>query len=47
MSSLNFSSLALIPLILQSEIAECGLASMAMAMAMVAGYPAHHLDMPT
>ena len=42
MDSLNFSVLKSVPLILQSEIAECGLASMAM----VACYHGHKLDMP-
>jgi ATP-binding cassette subfamily B protein RaxB len=41
-SHLNFSIKKSIPLILQSEIAECGLASMAMA----ASYHGHKLDMP-
>ena len=39
---LNFSTSKSVPLILQSEIAECGLASMAM----VACYHGHQLDMP-
>jgi ATP-binding cassette subfamily B protein RaxB len=39
---LNFSSLKSVPLILQAEIAECGLASMAM----VASFYGHQLDMP-
>jgi len=39
---LNFSFLSAVPLIHQSEIAECGLASMAM----VACYHGHKLDMP-
>lgn len=39
---LQFSISKNIPLILQSEIAECGLASMAM----VASYYSHQLDMP-
>ncbi len=38
----NFSLSKSVPLILQSEIAECGLASMAM----VACYHGHKLDMP-
>ena len=42
MDSLNFSVLKSVPLILQSEIAECGLASIAM----VASYHGHRLDMP-
>ena len=41
-SLLNFSSLKSVPLILQAEIAECGLASMAM----VASFYGHQLDMP-
>ncbi len=41
-SILNFSSLKSVPLILQAEIAECGLASMAM----VASFYGHQLDMP-
>ncbi|WP_371186461.1 peptidase domain-containing ABC transporter [Thalassotalea maritima] len=41
-SLLNFSSLKTVPLILQAEVAECGLASMAM----VASYYGHQLDMP-
>ena len=41
-SNLNFSSIKSIPLILQAEIAECGLASMAM----VASFYGHQLDMP-
>ncbi|WP_367278496.1 cysteine peptidase family C39 domain-containing protein, partial [uncultured Pseudoalteromonas sp.] len=41
-SNLNFSFVKSVPLILQSEIAECGLASMAM----VASYHGHQLDMP-
>ncbi len=40
--NLNFSIVKVTPLILQSEIAECGLASMAM----VASYHGHQLDMP-
>ena len=40
--NLYFSVCLPIPLILQSEIAECGLASMAM----VAFYHGHKLDMP-
>jgi ATP-binding cassette subfamily B protein RaxB len=39
---LNFSVKKSVPLILQSEIAECGLASLAM----VASYYGHQLDMP-
>lgn len=39
---LKFSSSKSVPLILQSEIAECGLASMAM----IACYHGHQLDMP-
>ncbi|WP_083926962.1 peptidase domain-containing ABC transporter [Colwellia piezophila] len=39
---LNFSLRNSIPLLLQSEIAECGLA----AMAMIASYHGHKLDMP-
>jgi len=39
---LNFSTLKSVPLILQSEIAECGLASLAM----VASFYGHKLDMP-
>ena len=39
---LNFSLSKSVPLILQTEIAECGLASMAM----VASYHGHKLDMP-
>jgi len=42
MDNLNFSVLKSVPLILQSEIAECGLASIAM----VACYHGHKLDMP-
>lgn len=41
-SQLNFSLCTNTPIILQSEIAECGLASMAM----VACYHGHQLDMP-
>ena len=41
-NTLNYSILKSTPLILQSEIAECGLASMAM----VASYHGHKLDMP-
>jgi len=41
-TNLNFSFSDPIPLILQAEIAECGLA----AMAMVASYHGHKLDMP-
>ncbi|TWX68492.1 peptidase domain-containing ABC transporter [Colwellia demingiae] len=41
-STLSFSIYKGVPLILQSEIAECGLASMAM----VASYHGHQLDMP-
>jgi ATP-binding cassette subfamily B protein RaxB len=41
-SLLNFSSLKSVTLILQAEIAECGLASMAM----VASFYGHQLDMP-
>ena len=41
-NTLNYSILKTTPLILQSEIAECGLASMAM----VASYHGHKLDMP-
>lgn len=40
--NLDFSTSTLTPLILQSEIAECGLASMAM----VASFHGHKLDMP-
>jgi ATP-binding cassette subfamily B protein RaxB len=39
---LKFSTSKSTPLILQSEIAECGLASMAM----VASFHGHKLDMP-
>ena len=39
---LNFSTLKSVPIILQAEIAECGLASLAM----VASYYGHKLDMP-
>ena len=39
---LNFSVNKDVPLILQAEIAECGLASMAM----IASYHGHQLDMP-
>ncbi|MBL4941662.1 MAG: peptidase domain-containing ABC transporter [Colwellia sp.] len=39
---LEFSSAKRVPLILQAEVAECGLA----AMAMVASYYGHQLDMP-
>ncbi|WP_275419487.1 peptidase domain-containing ABC transporter [Pseudoalteromonas sp. MMG024] len=39
---LNFSTVNSVPLIIQSEIAECGLASMAM----IASYYGHQLDMP-
>lgn len=39
---LEFSSAKRVPLILQAEVAECGLASMAM----VASYYGHQLDMP-
>ena len=42
MNNLNFSISKSTPLLLQSEIAECGLASMAM----VACYHGHKLDMP-
>lgn len=41
-SKLNFSIKKSVPLILQSEIAECGLASMAM----ISSYHGHQLDMP-
>lgn len=41
-TSLNFSLTKTTPLILQTEIAECGLASMAM----IAGFYGHKLDMP-
>ncbi|WP_348532665.1 cysteine peptidase family C39 domain-containing protein, partial [Psychrosphaera saromensis] len=41
-SILNFSSLKSVSLILQAEVAECGLASMAM----VASFYGHQLDMP-
>ena len=40
--NLNFSIVKVPPIILQSEIAECGLASMAM----VASFHGHQLDMP-
>jgi ATP-binding cassette, subfamily B, bacterial CvaB/MchF/RaxB len=40
--NLNFSIVKVTPIILQSEIAECGLASMAM----IASYHGHQLDMP-
>ncbi len=39
---LEFSSIKRVPLILQAEVAECGLASMAM----VSSYHGHQLDMP-
>ena len=39
---LNFSFTKAIPVVLQSEIAECGLASMAM----IASFHGHQLDMP-
>lgn len=42
MSELAFSMKQTVPLILQSEIAECGLASMAM----IASFHGHQLDMP-
>lgn len=42
MDKLSFSFINSVPLILQSEIAECGLASMAM----IAGFYGHQLDMP-
>ena len=41
-NTLNFSINSIPPLILQAEIAECGLASMAM----IASYYGHQLDMP-
>ena len=41
-AELTFAAVQTVPLILQSEIAECGLASMAM----VASYYGHQLDMP-
>lgn len=41
-SKLNFKSSKTMPLILQSEIAECGLASIAL----IASYYGHQLDMP-
>ncbi|WP_281556658.1 peptidase domain-containing ABC transporter [Thalassomonas sp. RHCl1] len=40
---LEFSNAKRVPLILQAEVAECGLASMAM----IASYYGHQLDMPT
>ena len=42
LTNLNYKLIKTTPLILQSEIAECGLASMAM----VAGFHGHKLDMP-
>jgi len=42
LSPLNFSLLKPVPFILQSEVTECGLASMAM----IASYHGHNLDMP-
>ena len=41
-AKLNFSIGKSTPLILQAEVAECGLASMAM----IASYHGHQLDMP-
>ncbi|MEM9103821.1 MAG: peptidase domain-containing ABC transporter [Pseudomonadota bacterium] len=39
---LEFSNRRKVPLVLQTEMAECGLA----CLAMIAGYHGHHLDMP-